>query len=191
LANTNSSKAFDIAWRIIMQSNIKDSKSTPQTFVMKEYIPGEKGLYEAINAESTVRIQVIQGPIRRRPTVEYMLLEDGNRRITDPMTESKPISDVKWDLYINLVDGWTQLSGQSRIPWKDDAEHQVLEAMLKNYPHNIDRFDASDAIGKMKVTDGRFRSMLSGVRKLVGPEVLPDRYRALSQVANIVIERRG
>ena len=175
-----------------MMSIIKSaSKSGSQTYLMKEFEPGEKGLDEAIRAESTVLIQVIQGPIRRRPGIEYMVLKGGKKRTTDPMTESKPISDVKWDLYINLVEGWIEINGQSRTLWKNDSEHRVLEAMLTNYPHDIDRFDAGDANGAMKVTDGRFRSLITGVRKLVGDEILPDRYRALSKAANIIVERRG
>lgn len=175
----------------MMSIKTNESKSGPQTYLMKEFRPGEKGLDEAITAESTVMIQVIQGPIRRRPGIEYMVLEGGKKRIVDPITESNPYRNTDWDLYINLVEGWIEINGQSRTLWKNDGEHRVLEAMLTNYPHDIDRFDAGDANGAMKVTDGRFRSLITGVRKLVGDEILPDRYRALSKAANIIVERRG
>ena len=97
---------------------------------------------------------------------------------------------MDWDLYI--AEGkWTQINGQQRISWQNDSAHRVLEAMLTNYPHTIDRFDAGEASGGLKMSKGRFRSLITESRKLVGKDALPNAGRALSQHATIIVERQG
>lgn len=175
-----------------MSSNRANAGSdSPQTFLTKVFKPGDKGLTAALHAESTVEVRIVQGPIRTPATREFNILEHGKRRIADPLTEPSPIADLKWALRINLREGWTQVRGKGLRPWKDDNAHKIILVLLKLCPHPIDRFDAGEALGKMKVSEGRFRSLMSEVRKIVGEEVLPERARALSKHCMIIIEGNG
>ena len=170
---------------------ISNDGDTPQTCIVKEFRPGDEGLMEAILAESTMVIRVVQGPIAAGPTKEYLILEGGKKRIADPMKESRPYRDVDWSLYINIVGEWTQLKGQKRIPWKDDAPHRLLKRMVTVHPRPVDRFDAGDVQGKMMVSEPRLRGLMTEMRNFVGNDVLPARHRSLSREATIVVERRG
>ncbi len=171
-------------------SQISKDDNASQTYVVKRFKPGGNGLMEAIHAQSTYEIHVLQGPVRSGPTREYLILERGKKWIADPLKESRPYQDVDWSVYI-MVDEWTEIKGKGRVPWKNDAPHKVLKAMVKLYPHNLDHFDACDAPDKLKVSKIRLRVLMTEIRKLVGKDVLPDGCRALSQHATIIIERRG
>lgn len=175
---------------IIADDTSNSGSNAPQTSVVKAFAPGDGGLMEAINAQSTFRILVLQGPVSSGPPREYLVFEGGKWRIADPLKESQPYRDVDWDIYIKVGE-WTQVKGQKRIPWKNDRAHRVLMPIIKAYPYDIDRFDAADAIGRLKVTKERFRSLIAEVRKLVGKDILPDRDRSLSKCAVIIIERIG
>ncbi|MCH8837796.1 MAG: hypothetical protein IIA60_08350 [Candidatus Marinimicrobia bacterium] len=165
-------------------------ESAPQTYVTKVFKPGDEGLVAAIEAQSTVKILVFQGPVKSGPTREYLILESGKYRIVNP-EEGNPYQSIPWALYINLVGGWTQLKGQKRIPWKNNAPHRLLMRMVDEYPRPVDRFDAGDVQGKRMVSKGRFGGLMTEIREFVGKYVLPVRYRSLSPDAIIVVERRG
>ncbi len=141
-------------------------------------------------AQSTVVTLVFQGPVRTGPTREYLILEGGEKRIADPVKESRPYQDMDWGLYIK-EDEWTELKGQKRIPWKDDVLHRVLKRMVTVHPRPVDRFDAGEVQGKGMVSKGRLRGLMTETRLIVGKDVLPDHFRSLSPNVTIIIERIG
>lgn len=161
------------------------------TYIAKEYPPDAPELQISISDRTTVRVIVLQDPRLVEPTSQYTQLLNGERTDLSPSDGIDPYNSGDWDLYINMIGGWTEIKGKGRTPWKRDSAHKILELMLELYPNRLDRFDVGEVRGMLNVSKGRFRSLMTEIRKLVGKDVLPDACRELSKHATIIIERRG
>ena len=161
------------------------------TYIAKEYAPDAPELLGSIGDKTTVRVIVLQDPHLAEPTSQYTQLLNGKHTEISYYDGIDPYNAGGWDLYVNMICGWSEIKGKGRTPWRNDIAHRILELMLEIYPGNLDQFDAGELTGKLKVSKERFRSLMTEVRTLTGKDILPDRYRSLSKHAVIIIERKG